>query len=323
MQLAELYEPSVGSAKWLRPIDIPAAAQLRPQEVLQAYGRPSLDPTKDEETAAGIAKQVAINLFTYMQGEREVAIPQHSMRFSATLLGGTTPRGAPRALALSAGMFKGFIGTYTLTQMLGIHREFARSNWHGIAYLAGFLPIFWMAGMLILQLKQLAAGKDALPMDPTSRVGISTWVRALMTSASFGLFGDFLTSDVSSYGFGPLETIAGPVANLPISMGQGALDLLRNWEAGTQKKPWRKVFAKAGRHFLQGNTPVLSTAWPIRAAFNRIGLDNMEYATNPDFHHDTWQQQEKLRKETGQSYWWPPGSTLPTRGPRLITPAPR
>ena len=328
IQLADLYEPDVGSAKWLRPTEIDKVWQDHPEEVLKLGGRADLAQfapgaggstltPEAMESARKIARDVMLKFRGYMNGEREVAVPQSSMYGKALIEGGVDPNTWRGQLWKSAGMFRGFIGSMMLTQFQGMQHELSRSKSSGAAYIGAFAIGMSIMGLATLQMKQLSAGKDLLPMDPRTPMGRATWAHAILTSGSMGIFGDFIASDATSFGRGPLETLAGPGVTIPLDIAQGTLDLVRTKMTGANKKPWRGIISDTLQRTLKSNTPTLSTLWWARAAYQRIVLDQLQFLMDPDAHRKQRQAEERLDKETGQHMWWKPGHMLPSRFPHF------
>ena len=321
MQTADLYTPAIGSAKWLRPNEVMDAGGSnrteRHESILQAYGRTSLDPTNDAEEAARIAQDVGMKMLTYMHGEREIAVPSNSMRARARIIGQSDPGTLWGQLRRSFGLFKGFIGSFMVTQIHTMVNELARSKWAGAAYTAAVMIAMGIGGMLSLQLKQAASGKDFAPMNPLYDSGRITWLRAFLTGGSFGVFGDFLASEHSSFGMGPYETLAGPVAEWPLSAVAGVVDTIKSLHAGKNRQPLGTTAGNAAIKFARGMTPFMSTAWPLRAVFNRMFLDQLQYLVDRDAYHKQRMQEVHLAQDTGQQYWWRPGQMLPDRWPHF------
>ena len=324
MQTAELHTPAIGSAKWLRPIEVMEAGGAnrteRHEQIMQAYGRTSLDPTRDAKEAARIAEDVGLKMFTYMHGEREIAVPANSMRARARIYGSSDAGTWWGQLRRSFGIFKGFIGSFMVSQIHSIVSEMARGLWKGAAYAAAIFTGMTLGGLVSLQLKQAKSGKDFLPMNPLTKTGFVTWLRAILTGGSFGVFGDFLASERSSFGVGPLETMAGPVAEWPLSLAEGTVDTVKNRFAGKTREPLGTTIADAAIKFARGNTPFLSTGWYTQAAFNRILMDQLQRMVDRNATHKQRMQEEHLRNDTGQKFTWRPGSMAPDRLPQ-ITPS--
>ena len=323
MQTAKLHTPAVGSAPWLRPPEVMDAGgptdTVRHEQILHAYGRTSLDPTRDAQEATRIAEDVGLKVLTYMHGEREIAVPANSMRARARIYGSSDAGTYWGQLRRSFGIFKGFIGSFMVSQIHSIVAESARGLWRGARYAAALFVGMTLGGMVALQLKQAKSGKDFAPMNPLTKSGFVTWLRAMLTGGSFGIFGDFLASERSSFGVGPLETMAGPVAEWPLSAAEGTIDTAKNLFAGKTREPLAVTVANAGVKFARGNTPFLSTGWPTQAAYNRL-LDQVTRSYDRNAVHKQRLQEEHTRNDTGQGYSWRPGDILPNRLP-ILTPS--
>ena len=174
----------------------------------------------------------------------------------------------------------------------------------------GLLTTMTLGGMLALQLKNLRSGKTPLSMDPTTPEGRNTWIHATLSGGGFGIFGDFLASDRTSYGHGPLETLAGPIVGMASDMYEGVKAMGGKVAGGKDPE-----LGKAVTNFVRNNTPLLSTAWPLQAAYNRVAMDQLQFLVDPKAHQRMRDAEKRVFKETGQSYWWKPGELLPG-GPR-------
>jgi hypothetical protein len=328
MQLAPEYQPVDMSANWMRATDIanmPAETPEQIKAILTAAGRQSLDPTNDQPIARQVAFDTAVKFVTWMVGEREVAVPQSSMRMRAEFLGTAKKGSYWGELARNAFQFKGFVGAFMVTQSQAIKRELGGSKLGGIGLASTMFIVLSLLGMVSLQLKQARSGKDFLPMNPDSTSGIATWARAILTSLSFGFAGDFLAADHTSYGQGPFETLLGPATALPVSAYEMAKGAVENLGGGSRsRKPFSETAADAAIKLLRMQTPFLSTAWPFAAAYNRLVLDKLHYMMNPEAHREDRLGEERLRKQTGgQSFFWRPGESAPSRLPQFTTAPPR
>ena len=323
IQMAQPYEPAIGSAPWLRPIEVMALGDdpARASNVLDAYGRTNLaiDPARDQKEAKAIADDIAIRMWGYMHSEREIAVPSNSMRARARIYGNSERGTLPGEIRRQFGLFKSFIGSFMVSQVHSIWAEAARNKSRGAAYAAALVIGMTLGGLVSLQLKQLRAGKDMLNMNPFTARGVATWARALLTGGSFGIFGDFIASTHSSYGVGPLETLAGPIVEWPLAATEGIIDTIRELNAGTLRQPIGTTAANFGIKFARGSTPLLSTGWPVMALYNRI-LDQLSYFADRNAYHKFQMQKERLRRETGQGIYWEPGHMWPSRWP-VIAPS--
>lgn len=134
----------------------------------------------------------------------------------------------------------------------------------------------------------------------------------MQRGGGFGLFGDFMFSDVNRHGGGFAETLMGPTVSLISNVGKAGVGNLQELALGKD--------TKAGREWtqlLRRNTPVASSLWPIRAAYNRVLLDQLQYLADPDAHKSFHEQRRRFERETGASFWWQPGQPMPERMPSL------
>lgn len=304
IRLAELHAPE-GSAPFLRFSEIAKAGELRAKDVS------TLGLGVDEAGAAVYMRDLALKYLAMLQGETERAVPQANWRARAIFVGNSREDTLGGQARRSFAMFKGFAGSFMMTHFEAVKQEIARDKWEGAAAAGAYLILLTAGGMLASQLKAIASGKDLRSIDPTTKAGLDTWGHAMLTSGGVGIFGDFLASDRSSYGHGPLETLAGPIATSAIDL----YSALRNLGSG-KKTPSEKA-AGGAVSFLRNNTPVLSTHWALRAAYNRILLDQLQYLGDRDA-HDAWRRsEERLRQETGQGFFWRRGDVAPGRLPQL------
>lgn len=326
MQLAKLYEPAVGSAKWIRWVEIADVGIHSPQQVLD-IAQPTMhliDPkdgglySEALERAAQIALDAAMSWQNFLHGEREVAVPQSSARARAAIIGQSNKSTWGGFMRSSVGLFKGFIGSMSLAQLHANQRQMARGLRFGLAHAAFLFIGLTQMGMISYQLKQIAAGKDPVNMDPTTPEGRIAWLHAMLTGGSFGLAGDLLASDHDSYGHGWAENFAGPMVNLPADLLTSAWNLSQNALAGKRTKvPWGVAVERSLIKFVRNNMPILTTHFLTRAAYQRIIVDQLQYMIDPDANVQFKRQEENTYKSTGQTYWWRPGALLPDRAPDL------
>jgi len=101
-------------------------------------------------------------------------------------------------------------------------------------------------------------------------------------------------------------------------MVTGGVDLytaLRNLNSG--KKTPKQKLAGAAVDLLRNNTPLFTTHWALRTAYNRILMDQLQYLADRDAHSRFRDSEARLRKETGQGLWWQRGETTPSRLPAM------
>lgn len=279
-RMADLYKPHPDSAPFLRPADVEAKA----------------------------GREVALKYSAMMYGERVFAVIEPTLRARSMMTWGTQKGTVPGELLRSATQFKSF-GVTVL--MLHGGRLLDEISMHGISsrnavmYGAHLLIVGTLVGAVVVQLKDLIAGRDPRPMDdPTF------WGQALLQSGGLGIYGDFLASSGNRFGGGLASTLAGPTA--------GQIEQFSNLTLGNLKELAQGKNTNAGSElvrFLQGNTPFAST-WYTRLAADRLLFEEVQKALDrnaPEAFERRIKQRE--RDYNGQNFWWSPGQTSPSRAP--------
>ena len=173
----------------------------------------------------------------------------------------------------------------------------------GAAYAGSMLLTMTTLGAMGYQLKQIASGKDAMdPKDP------KFWAAAAATSGGLGLYSDFLFADHTRFGHSLGETIAGPNVQFlgdVAKLGQSAIKAPFDEKA----KPGKEAARFLGSYMPGGDM------WFLGPAFQRVVTDQLHYLADPDAHRSFRTRERNLARETGQGYWWPPGTTMPERAP--------
>ena len=215
--LADPYRATPEAAPWLRPQDVQTVGETNPGKVLDVIGREpgsnlplGEESWRDQQRAKWAAFEAGWSILSYMQGEREVMVPTKSIRGNRILVGDSNPNTLWGQLRLSAIQFKGFIGSFMASYVQIGRRMLARDPQKGSAWLAAMVVSLIVAQLVSIQLKQMSIGRDPLPMDPTTKDGIVTWLRAIASSINFGYVGETIAGHRSSYGHGVAESILGP-----------------------------------------------------------------------------------------------------------------
>lgn len=274
-----LYEPKPG-ATFLRPDDVAARADLAP----------------------GLADDLATRLLEMMQTETEFAVPSASVRARAVWLGGGQPGTVPGELLRSVLMYKNFALTLYYTH---IRRAFLQPGLAGKGrYMADLVIGQTLMGALALQLYEIAKGRDPRPMTDAE-----FWGAALLKGGGLGIFGDFLFTDVNSYGRGLAETVSGPMV--------GAANDVRRLTIGNLAQLPDEGPTNFGRemtNFLRRYTPG-GSIWYLRLAYERLVLDEIQRLTDPQARRSFRARERRWRREFGQQFYWRPGQAAPDRAP--------
>jgi hypothetical protein len=274
-------------AKFIRPTDIAARTDI------------------DE----ALRDNISTRLLEMINTETNFAVPSTSVRGSTFLTGGTQPGTLTGEMARSFAMYKNFGVTLVNTHLMR-GMQLPQSSSKG-AYYSNLLISTTLMGALALQMKEISKGRDPREMVGDSEETAKFWFAAFMQGGGLGIFGDFLTSATSRYGSGIAETIAGPVAGA----GQDVLELTIGnlYQAATgQDTNAASELVK----FTQRYTPG-SSLWYGRLALERGLWDQMQLMADPKAKTKFRRLESRIRKETGQRYWWGPGDTTPSRKPEI------
>ncbi len=236
--------------------------------------------------------------------ETEFAVPTTTSRTRAQLLQGTRAGTFAGEVMRSVAMYKSFpVSIIHLHVMRGLSQDgLTRKG----AYLASLMISTTLMGALAWQGKQIARGKD--PQDMTDP---RFWEAALIQGGGLGLFGDFLFSDVNRFGSGPIVTAAGPVAKFAEDLLRLGLGNLRQGVEGKRTNVGREAVRFAKRYIPGGSL------WYARLAMERLIFDELQRMADPDAARAFTRAEKRLRRTTGQRYFWRPGRPRPERGPRI------
>jgi hypothetical protein len=298
----------IGSKEW----EVIRQAELHEPE----RGATFLRAREIADVKADNAEALSLKYLEMLSMATEVAVPSANWRGRAQLMAGTKEGTLVGEAVRSAMMFKsGFMATFMLTQRDMLARELARNPGSAAAYIGASIIGLGIAGLMTLQAKQITNGKDLRPMDPSTEQGRDTWYHAFLTSGALGIYGDFIASDRSSYGHDMLSTVAGPV----VTEAEDVYHAGRSLVVGQKNKSRDELAEGMVPKFFRNNTPVLSTHWALRAAYNRMLLDQLQYVADPHAHEAMRKTQDRVLSDTNQRYWWRPGQVTPDRLPQATT----
>jgi hypothetical protein len=308
MQAVEPHVPKPGSAGILRPSDIAEAANSPALPKLQQIlGLTDQDEATARDMAAAGARRTAEKVIEMILGQTERAVPSGTLRARSFLTDSSVGGTVPGEIARSVLMFKGFGLSFTTLQIQAMASELnTGGKLKGAAY-AGSLAIgLTFAGGVAIWLRDLANGREPTPASPQFAMA------AMQTGGGFGLFGDFMFADQNRHGYSLTETLAGPVLNVI-----GDTMKLTTKQAQAAALDGQSNATGEAIRFARRWTPVASSLWYVRAAWNRVVLDQIQYLTDPEAHRK-WRMQERRQiNERGAGFYWPPGQLAPTRAPSM------
>jgi hypothetical protein len=251
---------------------------------------------------AGLPNKLRLDAIHRLLGvvgeETDMAIIQPGLR-DRFRTGGSSQRGTWKGeLGRSIWQFKGF-------PLAMIFRHFTRGlsepGAKGKAwYLAKLVVGTTLLGAMAQTVNDLLQGKDFRNYDPTKPFGVRNWMAALLKGGALGLYGDFLFAGTTQTSrTGPVASALGPVAGVAeetFNLTQG------NIVQALQGKDTN--FGAEATRWVRGNTPGASL-WYTKAAMDHLIFQQMQEVFSPGYNIQT---QMRLEKETGQRYWWRPGT---------------
>jgi len=251
----------------------------------------------------GEAEAVASKVFNLLNHETTLAVPEPNLRTRSMMLQGTRAGTVIGELWRSALLFKSFSVHVVATHG---QRTMAQPGAGGkVKYASAVLISSTLMGIMALQLKQIASGKDPRPYDK-ELIGAG-----LLQGGGLGIFGDFLTTDENRFGGGLAATAAGPVASFlgdTVSLTAGnIIELLKGEDTN---------FGKEMTDFARRYTPGQSL-WYADLAADRLLFDKMQEAVDPKAKSRFRKKAKALEKNYGQEYYWKPGRLSPERPPDL------
>lgn len=240
---------------------------------------------------------------TQVLAETARAVQENTASARALMQGGTRPGTLPGEFLRNSFQFKGFAVSLIMSQAQ-VMRELGpyRAGLYGAQFFIG-MTLF---GAASIQLREIAKGRDPRPMDDRE-----FWADAAMQGGGLGIFGDI----VGSFKSDRIDSLAGfalgPFYGLVKDARQAATGMFdRERENGgvTQGNPGREAVRLAKRYAPGANL------WYLRAAYERMILDRLSEAYDPDY-GESRARVEQWARENGQGMWWEPGEDAPSRAP--------
>lgn len=252
------------------------------------------------------AKRVAASIARMVDTEMTFAVIESDALTRALLLGESRPGTVGGEARRAVSLYKSFTATFVTAHMM---RAFAR-GWDGrrLGHAAGSFALMSAMGLLALQAKQIANGRDPLPVADAKTIGA-----AVLQGGGLGIFGDFLFADQTRYGNSWATTIVGPQAGaVETVLGDWLIKNTQLWAKGEETH-----FAGDGLYVLARYMPG-STLWQTRLAFQRGVVDQLALMVDPRAPERFQRIEKQAAKDAGQRFWWSPGSPAPRRLPSLI-----
>lgn len=176
-----------------------------------------------------------------------------------------------------------------------------------VKYAASIAVATTIFGGISLQIQNLLNGKDM--QDVTDK---DFWLAALTKGGGLGFLGDYIAyglSEDSAYGaMSGVTNLAGPVASTIV----GVSDVITSGIGNAIYDKNTKTGAKATR-LLRQHMPFVNM-WYTSTVIDRAFMDELQDYLSPGYSRA---KESRLRRGTGQGYWWGLGEATPERAPTM------
>lgn len=232
---------------------------------------------------------------------------------TGAMVGDARPGTLNRIMFANLFFAKSFPVTVMINHLVPALRDAAQGTWKDIpkalafqgrgARLAKLAVGSAVFGAFALQARQIVTGKD-----PRDMATPTFWTAAMLQGGGLGLFGDFMFADYNRFGTSLGASLAGPViGSLESIVKIGDLDSLGS------DADMNKMLADTWK-IVNREIPVVRL-WYTRLFVERLLLDQIEKAVDPSYSSRMRRIEKRMRKQTGQGWWWTPGQAAPKRAP--------
>jgi hypothetical protein len=163
----------------------------------------------------------------------------------------------------------------------------------GAKYATGFLAATTLTGIVADALSETSKGRDPRPLADWDTV-----LRGMQKGGGLGIYGDFLKASQNEYGQGIGSVVLGP--------SWATADNIASLAKGTEDADTREVRRDYAR-FMERETPG-GSIWFLRAAYERMVIDQVRELGDGVRAEEHYSRVEERVRETGQDFWWRPGS---------------
>jgi len=270
---------------------------LRPIDVLQSNLRNKQD------------------LYRKFQGmifeESRKMVPEATIEGAVTLKDTSRPDTLVGLLLHSFAMYKNFpISFHMIYGRMGMTSNSIKGR---LGFYAGLGAGMTLVGAMGVQMRELASGRDPIPMDSPAFLG-----KAFLAGGSTAIWGDFLFSGVNQFGSGPGDVAAGPLLGFFGDTTQLALGDAFQWansvgslsDKDFDSKTLPKLVEYAKRY-----TPGTNIWW-ARLALERQVWDRLQEIADPKTYSKRQRKMRRQEETFGNEYYWPPGDRTPERLPQ-------
>ena len=274
------------------------------------YNNNEIEILRSEDIAArtDISEEMADDLATKFLGmiheETEKAVPSSTAHSSTVFLGSSRPGTILGEVGRSMAYLKNFANTVIQTHLrYGMAQKTLMKKGE---YLGGLVITSAFFAALAIQAKNILNGKDPQPMNNEK-----FWLQAIMTGGGLGIFADFMYQNTNRFGRDFGDTLAGVPIQFVSDVKKLTIDNIAAMLSEDQDPKFASDLLQFTRSYFPG-----SSLWYIRAAFERQVINQIDLLIDPIAAKRRFRRQEQnLKKNFGQEYWWKPGEAAPRRSP--------
>jgi hypothetical protein len=272
-------------------------------EFMTSAGKPVRFADPRQLAREGHIRQ-ALKIQQMIVGETRFSTPSVGLETKAQLLGTSRAGTGGGEVRRSIALYKSFPVEIINTHLM---RYLNMNGWQRGGYITTFMVGSTLMGALAFQAKQMLSGKDPVAMDSAK-----FWAAAAAQGGGLGIFGDFFFTDTNRFGKGALSTFLGPVAGAIEDAVKYSKGNIQEFLAGEETKFMAESAQLLGRY-----TPVLSSLFYTKLAYQRAFIDWLTKMADPEANERFRRMERQARKDYGQRYFWRPGKGLPERAPNF------
>ncbi|MCW5697927.1 MAG: hypothetical protein KIS96_14500 [Bauldia sp.] len=297
----DIWRTSVDAAGFVTPAEI----ERRGGPVTYIDRRTASPRAASVEAKAQRHRAAAEKLAEVISSWSERSVPSGTPN-ARSVVTGKVERGTVGGELLDYALqYKSFGLSFTAMQMEAIGemagaRGGGRGWRTGLGYFAPMAIMLTLGGAAYLQIKALIDGRQPEDMREPQ-----FWLKAGVQGGGFGLFGDFVKSTENRFGQSMLEALMGPGVAFLSDAGQLTVGNALEAAGGDDTQAGRELTRFARRY-----TPVASSHWAMRGAYNRLVLDNLQWMLDPAA-DKSFKAQAAQAKKNGTPYLVPPGAFTP------------
>ncbi len=242
--------------------------------------------------------------------ESRKMVPESTIEATSMLKGTSRPDTLVGAILHSFSMYKNFpISFWMIYGRLGMTSKSVKGR---LGFYAGLGAGMTMVGAIGTQMREVAQGRDPMPMDTPAFMG-----KAFLSGGALSIWGDFLFGGVNRMQGGATETVAGPGVGFFADTTQLAFGDVFKWAESVGTLDSKEIKSNTPARlveYMKRYTPG-SNVWWSRLALERQVWDRLQELADPKTHAKRRRKEKNQKQTFGNESWWPAGESTPDRLP--------